>query len=325
MNESIEARAASAPQAAVRAVPTHPMLTLVRRELWEHPALWVAPLVVSAALLLGAIFGRVSFPAGQFPLPANGAGRAPETVQSFVAAFVVLGFGFAQYFVMSVVLWFYATACLYNERRDRSILFWKSMPVSDAETVLSKALVAIFLVPAFVFAVTLLTSLAAYAIWSIRGLAGSAPPALWNGRAWLRAEAFSLVGLVAAVLWYAPLTAYLLAISAWARRNVQLWAILPPFIAVIVERIAFGTHHLSSWLLYRLGPGWQSQWEQWFERVFSGPFFYSSGGSGGQPAQLFSGMEPLNAFANIDLWIGLAVAAGLLVVAIRVRRYRDDT
>ncbi|MGH8260393.1 MAG: hypothetical protein ACREUG_11970, partial [Steroidobacteraceae bacterium] len=223
-----------------------------------------------------------------------------------------------------IVLWFYTTDCLYAERRDRSVLFWKSMPVSDGKTVVSKALIALVVVPLLAFALTLLTSLAAFGIYSVRGFSAAALPPLWSVGSWLRAEGFSLAWLVSAVLWYAPITAYLLVISAWARRNVQLWAILPPLIAILIERIAFGTHYLSTWVLYRLGPGWQSQWEQWFERLFSGPAFYSSGGAGTAAPRIFRGLEPLRAFANADLWLGLLVAAALLLVAIRIRRYRDD-
>ncbi len=323
-SESAEMRAATAPRLAARTAVTRPLLTLLKREIWEHPALWVAPLVVTAALLSGAIFARAYAP-GTAPISIGDAAGRAQSLREMSTTGLVVGFGMAQYFVMSVVLWFYATACLYNERRDRSILFWKSMPVSDAKTVASKMLIALAGVPLYVYAVTLLTTLAASAIFAIPRLSGPAPLGLWDGGAWVQSEAVSFVWLVLAVLWYAPLTAYLLLISAWARRNVQLWAILPPFIAIVVERIAFGSHYLSTWILYRLGPGWQSQGEQWFERLFTGPLYYASGGPSYSPGQVFAGMEPLRGFGNVDLWLGLAAAAGLLFAAVRVRRYRDDT
>jgi ABC-2 type transport system permease protein len=320
MNESAEIRAATAPQSAARTSATQPLLTLLKREVWEHPALWIAPLVVMAALLLGAIFGRAY---GPRTMPIGDVTGPAQSAQAMATTVVVVTFGGLQYFVLSVVLWFYATACLYNERRDRSILFWKSMPVSDLKTVLSKFLIAFAAAPLYVYVVTVLTTLAAAGIWTIRGFSGSAPISLWDGAAWARAEAFAFVWLVFATLWYAPLTAYLLLISAWARRNVQLWA-LSPFVAIIVERIAFGTHYLSTWLLYRLLPGWQSQWEQWFERLFTGPFYYTSGGPANS-AGVFAGMEPLRGLENIDLWIGLAVAVAFLYATVRIRQYRDDT
>ncbi|MGH8218341.1 MAG: hypothetical protein ACREUT_07235 [Steroidobacteraceae bacterium] len=323
MNESAEVRATAAPQFTTRAVATRPMLTLLKREVWEHSALWIAPLAVTVVLLALAIFARAYMP-GTLPISNGNIGVGPRSSPAIATTVLVVTFEFLQFFVMSVVLWFYATSCLYDERRDRSILFWKSMPVSNAKTVGSKMLMAIAAVPLYVYVVTLLTTLAVSGIFAIRGLSGSAPLAPWDGRAWVRAEAFSLVWFVFSMLWYAPLIAYLLLISAWVRRNVQLWALSPIF-AAIVERIFFGTHYLSTWIIYRLGPGWQSQWEQWFERLFTGPAFATSGGSSYSSGQVFAGMQPLKGFENIDLWIGLAVAAVLLYAAVRIRRYRDDT
>lgn len=323
MNESAELRAAAASPSEIRAVPTRPMLTLLKREVWEHSALWIAPLIVSAALIVGAIFAR-AYLTRAMPISIGDMAGPGQNIRAMSTTGAVVTFGVMQSFVMSVVLWFYATACLYNERRDRSILFWKSMPVSDAKTVLSKMLIALAATPLYVYLVTLVTTLVASGIVAIPRVSGPSPLNMWDGGAWLRAEAFSFVWLVLAVLWYAPLTAYLLLVSAWARRNVQLWA-LSPLILIIVERIAFGTHYLSTWLLYRLGPGWQARGEEWFERLFTGPFYNASGGSSPPGGQIFAAMEPLKGFENIDLWIGLAVAAVFLYLAVRVRRYRDDT
>ena len=324
MNESAEVRAAAAaPQSTARTAATRPMLTLLKREAWEHSALWIAPLVVAAALLVGAIFGRAYWP-GSMPVSFGDVPVPPQGFRAMMTTALVVSVGSTQYLVMSVVLWFYVTSCLYNERRDRSILFWKSMPVSDAKTVGSKMLMALVAVPLYVYLVALLTTLVASGIFAIPRFSQAASISVWDGGVWLHAQAIGFVYLVQSVLWYAPLTAYLLLVSAWARRNVQLWA-LSPLILIVVERIALGTHYLSTWLLYRLGPGWQAQGEQWFERLFSGPFFNVSGGSSFSPGQVFAGMEPLRGFENIDLWIGLAVAAVFLYAAVRVRRYRDDT
>ncbi|MGB6449636.1 MAG: hypothetical protein WBE92_02675, partial [Steroidobacteraceae bacterium] len=150
----------------------------------------------------------------------------------------------------------------------------------------------------------------------------SVPPLFWNTHAFLRVEGFSLGSLVVATLWYAPLTSYLMLVSAWARRNVQLWVLLPPIVAVLLEWIAFGTHHVSSLLLYRLGSGWQSSLLVAIEARFAGPGL-TLGGAGPSPPVPWRAMG--QAFANIDLWVGLAVAAALLFAATRIRRYRDDT
>jgi hypothetical protein len=135
---------------------------------------------------------------------------------------------------------------------------------------------------------------------------------------WLRIQGVSLVTLIAAGLWYAPITAFLMLVSAWARRSVQLWVILPPVILCTMERFALGTHHLMDILLYRLGAV--------FAHAGTGDLM--SGGVSSQPLTmnlLFANVDPLPVFANADLWIGLVVAAALIVATIRIRQYRDDT
>src|SRR5206468_10746510 len=52
---------------------------------------------------------------------------------------------------------FYCLDALYGERRDRSILFWKSLPVSDVMAVLSKLAIPIVILPLLSFAVTVAT------------------------------------------------------------------------------------------------------------------------------------------------------------------------
>lgn len=287
---------------------------LIRRELWEHRALWAAPVAVSVLILLGTAFGRAHIPTHTI---------VPQPLSRAIFAVVVLGFGIAQYVTMSIVVWFYATDCLYAERKDRSILFWKSLPVSDAQTVLSKAAVAIVLAPLIVFVVTAVTSVLAFGILSIRDWSGQVLMHLWDTRTWFQVEGDSLLALVVGTLWYAPITAYLLLVSAWARRNVQLWVILPPLAALLVERLTFGTHYLTTVLLYRLGGGWESSLVLAIQRLFTGALG-PQGSLSTPPPQLFA-RSPLHIFTNIDLWVGLAVAAVFLFGAIRIRRYRDDT
>jgi ABC-2 type transport system permease protein len=286
------------------------MLTLVRREFWEHRSLWIAPLAVSGLVLLGSIVGHASIGpiAEADPLTRHG-----------MFGLAVLALGTPQWVTLSIILWFYCVDCLYAERKDRSILFWKSMPVSDQKTVLSKFLVAALIVPLGVYALTLVTSLLFCAIWALRGLFDPSNPNLWDTTTWWHVQVLSFVGAVAASLWYAPLTAYLLLLSAWARRTVSVWALVPPLVVVIVERTAFHTSHLLTILMYRLGGI--------FEQFRLGGLFVAGDGPNPESAmaRALANVHPGRAFANVDLWLGLIVAAALVLATIRIRRYRDDT
>jgi ABC-2 type transport system permease protein len=124
-------------------------------------------------------------------------------------------------------------------------------------------------------------------------------------------------GLLVLLLWYTPIAAYLLLLSAWARRNVFLWASLPPLVLMLVENRATGTHYVSTFLQYRVSGVWK----------------YFGSGRGfddwdtGMPtlAALIQHVGATRAWMNADLWLGVLIAALLTFAAIRIRRYRDDT
>src|ERR1700716_3718864 len=141
---------------------------------------------------------------------------------------MVWGQSLPQYLVMVIVVSFYLLDCLFSERKDRSILFWKSLPVSDAATVISKLLVAVVVVPLGVYLIAMVTDILFQAIWAARVASGSLPDIAvgWDTVAWLKVQGLMLYGLVVSMLWYAPLAASLLLVSAWARKNVFLWATL---------------------------------------------------------------------------------------------------
>jgi ABC-2 type transport system permease protein len=283
--------------------------TLLRRELWEHRAMWIAPLCVAGVLLIGAIVGKVNFDSNFAALPEQ-----RRAVFGVAVAYATL----LQYFTIGIITWMYAGDCLYSERKDRSILFWKSMPVSDSLTVLSKLLLVAVLMPLAIYLLSLLTTLLLSGIYVVRAGQDHAGGVFWDAGTWLRIQGVSLVTLIAAGLWYAPITAFLMLVSAWARRSVQLWVILPPVILCTMERFALGTHHLMDILFYRLGAV--------FAHAGTGDLM--SGDASSQPLTmnlLFANVDPLPVFANVDLWIGLVVAAVLIVATIRIRQYRDDT
>jgi ABC-2 type transport system permease protein len=295
--------------------------TLVRREFWEHRALWIVPLVCSGVLLLIAFSGR-----GFVHMPRE-VEIAMLTHEQKVGLFAIAQWGLAsvQYFAMAIVLFFYLIDCLYAERRDRSILFWKSLPVSDAATVFSKLLVAAVAVPLGVFVLALVTDVLFTGIFRVSASSSPMAQALlaWDTEVWLRVQGLMLIGLLAAVLWYAPVAAYLLLVSAWARRNVFLWAVLPPVLLLLFEEIAFNTDYVKALIGHRIAGPWQNMGivggmdriEDALEGEDKAP----------RVAELLGSIDAWAVFQSVGLWIGVGVAAALIWGAIRIRRYRDDT
>ena len=292
--------------------PGEVLLTLVRREFWEHRALWLAPLIVTAALAVCVAIGRVHLQVEESEIVQGEARR--------IAVFTIIQWVLAMplYLVGAFVVSFYLLDCLYAERKDRSILFWKSLPVSDALTVGAKVLVALVVVPVGLFALALLAHLLYMAILGARVLLGSVPPVFtWNTYEWWRTELVMLFVTPLAVLWYAPLAGYLLVVSAWARRTPMLLATLPVVLAPILEWVAFGSRYLGEFVNYRLNGIW------WLLGVHNTHIVTKHGlYSVGTALEVLSFRAVLT---SVDLWLGLAATAALVYAAVRIRRYRDDS
>jgi ABC-2 type transport system permease protein len=288
------------------------LLMLVRREFWEHRALWLAPLVMTGLVALCVAIGHIHLGVEESAAVQGEAQRV--AVLTIIQAVLAVPLYLVAMFVVS----FYLLDCLYSERKDRSILFWKSLPVSDGLTVGAKLLVALVVVPLGVFVLALLAHLLCTAILGLRVLSGTVPVVFtWNTYEWLRTGWVMLLVTVLAALWYAPLAGYLLVVSAWVRRAPVLLATLPVVIGLILEWLAFGTRHLMDFINYRLNGIW------WLlgvhnTRIVTKHGLYSVG----------TALEVLNfraVLTSVDLWLGLAVTGALLYAAIRIRRFRDDT
>jgi ABC-2 type transport system permease protein len=282
---------------------------LIRREFWENRAIWMIPAVFGALLILAALFGQVSIPKL----------TSPEEMHEAAAAFQVIE-GVMFYVVMSVYATWYLLDCLYADRKDRSILFWKSLPISDSKTVLSKLLVGMVLIPLVYFAAADATALISAFILSIRARA-SIGSALWQGDVWWQIQVLWVYCIVTTALWYLPIAGWLVLVSAWARRAVMLWAILPPLVLYILERVFFGTHEIGKILAYRM-LGLPSV-------AFNGDKHLWTQGRGvvdnnGVPATVWHLINPSGFLSSAETWIGVAVGIALIAGAIQLRTRRTE-
>ena len=267
-----------------------------RRELWESRSVWVAPLAVAALALFGFLISVVQLPAkirATAPMDGVALRGMIRTPYEFAAGLLM--------FTTLLVAVFYAIDALYGERRDRSILFWKSLPVSDASTVLVKASIPIFLLPLISFVLTLAVQLAMAVLSSmIIGASGLSVAAFWDALGFGEISSGLLYHLIAVHgLSWAPFFGWMLFVSAWAKRAPFVWAVVPPLAIAIVERIAFNTSHFGAMVAARF--------------------------AGSDPAMGFhrSMTHVPNAFFSTPgLWIGMLVTAAFLAAAVRLRRYQ---
>jgi ABC-2 type transport system permease protein len=271
----------------------------VRRELWENRSIYLAPLFVAGVVLFGFLVSLFHLPdRRRAVLLLDPAEQQAAMVKPYdiVAILLIL-----TAFLVGV---FYCLDALHGERRDRSILFWKSLPVSDLTTVLSKASIPLVVLPLLTFVITVATQLVmlvlSTAVLVMSGIDATAPWPLFEQPLIL------LYGIVALALWHAPIYGWLLLISGWATRATFLWAVLPLLAVSILEKHALSSTHFVSLLAHRL-----------IGHVTEA-FAVSPHGSVHSLTQLTPGT-----FLRMPgLWIGLALAAAFLAAAVRLRRYR---
>jgi len=273
--------------------------SLVQREVWESRSLYIAPLAAATLFLLGFVMSLVYFRGRLGPVlgPAE-QHRVINQPFDLVAVLIMA--------VTFLVALFYCLDALYGERRDRSILFWKSLPVSDTTIVLSKMAVPVVVVPLIAFALTVGVHLIMLLLGSMifQG-SGIGAATLWRHVPLVHKWAVLFIHLIPGHgLAFAPFYAWLLLVSAWARRTPFLWAVLPPLAIGGVEKIAFNTSYFASILMSPMAGGLRSS----------------------EPASTMSmdAMTPAlgDLLSSPGLWIGFAVAAVFLVGAIRLRRAR---
>lgn len=190
----------------------------------------------------------------------------------------------------------YLAGSLYNDRRDRSVLFWRSMPISDLREVISKYITIGLAVPVVYALISILTQLfivGAGAFFLARTSGSLEHVSVFS---WFSvSEIFRNTALIlpVTVLVAFPLYAWSLLASAWAKNSPVLWTFGVPAGAIFAERLLFG----SSWLAQRIArciPGGEG-----YDSVF----------------QMFHATWP-------EQVAGVVVGVGLLTLAANVRRYR---
>ncbi len=337
-----------------------PYVWSVRREIWENPAIWIAPLAVMAVVLVGFLFGLQGMPKqlriatdpaeaaasaaraeametrkviarrtsrqtaeavssaavptapsaapGKPLTPAEKAAQQQKKAQNWLGMPFSAAAG-AMFVTAWLVMVFYSLGTLNGERRDRSILFWKSLPVSDTTAVLAKATLPLVVQPLIILPIIL----AGHAVMLALMAATFAASGLSIAQAWpyLHLPTIWTVmpyGLLVNVLWDVPLYGWLFVVSGWAKKNTFVWAIAPWFGAALFEFVTFHTTHVLRLMQDRVFGGYQL--------AFSDP-------KSGHAVKGFADVDVIGFMTSPGLWGGLAVGAGFFWLAIWLRRTRD--
>ena len=304
--------------------------TLVLREFWENRSFWLVPLwtggiatvlgmIVVFKIMLGFSHAGVSTSDVGFDNVPDLRDAAPEAVGAYIritTAAVWALFDIA----MQIVVFFYMLDSLYADRRDRSVLFWRSMPVSDTRTVLAKLATAIIVSTAVTFAATVLFQLVFLVPQLILGayLDAHAWVVLTYPGEFIKSWLYVAYALLAQTLWFLPYYGWQLLCSAWAKRVPFLWAVLAPLLVILAEGILFrSTHFGHMFFTHAL------DWTYYAFQVDPETLLRHHGdiGSLGGLVSLDSVGRLLTA---VPLWVGFAIAAAFVYASIWLRQNRTE-
>ncbi len=323
---------------------------LLRREFWENKGgfFW-APLVAAGlflvltmmAIVVGEVAAQKAAKAGKLQIDGevmiNGldfskltSNMKPEDAQH-LAGGVDLSMLMASswpFMVLGFVVFFYCLGALYDERKDRSVLFWKSLPVSDAETVWSKVASASLVAPLLALAAGLAAMFAFMIVISLVVLLHSGNPIqlLWGPGSPLQISGLLIASIPVQFVWALPTIGWLLLCSAWARTKPFLWAVLiPVFAGLLVTWFdlmqSFEMQTFWFWknvvarLLLSVFPGTWIDVAQFANVEVDGPK---------DLIQLLSLKTMYSTFLSANIWIGAAAGVAMILAAVRLRRWRDD-
>jgi ABC-2 type transport system permease protein len=312
---------------------------LLKREFWEHKgAFFWTPIVVgsvmiffiavSLVLALSGLKGGMQINGVDVSSLANvmSASDKAEFVARFTASYPV--FAMPIFIALAFCIFFFCLGALFDERKDRSVLFWKSLPLSDSATVLSKVAMALLIAPLIALAAAIVTSI--FLVLFICLGAAFAGVNIFSevlGSSATYLAPLQFIGMLPIyALWALPTVGWLLMVSAWARSKPFLWAVGVPVMAGI----------LATWLTKMLGIGWNIAWfwkhivGRLLGSVLPGGWLEPTMRSRGD---MSASLEPTlgntlaqswQALGSANIWIGVVVGAAMIYAAIRLRRWRDE-
>jgi ABC-2 type transport system permease protein len=281
------------------------MVWSIRRELWENRSIYVAPLIGIAVILFGFLLSTIRLPHRMRTLSTLAEAKQHDVVA--MPFNVAAGITVMVAFIVGV---FYCLDALHGERRDRSILFWKSLPVSDRTTVLAKTSIPLVVLPLLSFVIIVSAQLIMLVVSTVVLLMSRVNPStLWSRLPFVEMTLALVYCLVAIALWHAPIYGWLLLVSGWAKRAAFLWAVLPVLAVAAFERMAFGTSLVGKFLKHRVA-GWFTQ-------------SFNANAAGSDPNHPLSFLTPGKFLSTPGLWIGLILAAAFIAAAVRLRRNKE--
>lgn len=273
--------------------------TLLKREVLENKNLFImAPAVIAGLILLISawILSRLSDDLVMVGIEYLGVLFDGLSPFEMAPIFMILTLPFILVFYSCAII--YLMNSLYQDRRELSIFFWQSMPVSNLLTVLSKIVAIGLVAPLFYIAWSLLIYVVSVLTLSIMGMSYDIEV---SGLGYMfMASAMSLIYIYMSAfvttLWMLPTIGWVMLFSAFARRTPLMWAIGVFILVGILEDVVFGSQFLGNWVQSRSSPA------QYIVVSFQ---------------------DMLNTLFSYDMLFGICVGSILVAGAVYMRRFAD--
>ena len=299
---------------------------LIRRELWEHRSLFVVPAVLGLIIVLIEMTGQAAVSAfdTHIDMALLGATNISSNVRGAIISVLMIIFAGLFVLEMWILTVFYSLDSLYAERKDKSILFWRSMPVTDAEAVISKLLTALVVIPLATLAFIALTHLLVLVVTSIWvGLRGAnAWHLIWSAVPLIDNWSATLIFVPAVSLWLSPFVGWFLLVSAYTKRSPLLFATLPIIVLPMLEKSILKSSLLADALFVRTANMPIYYGDVGFDSLFSKETLMTASEHG---ISLVAMLDVGGFLTSSGLWLGLVVCGLFTTAAIYVRRFRDES
>ncbi len=300
-------------------------LALIRREIWEHRSIYVTPAAIAVIVTLGTL-AALMFASGfakELDVAIFGASNiAGEAERRGVLTAYFLLFFWLFLLAVSILAVFYSLDALYAERKDKSILFWRSMPITDLEAVLSKLVTAVLVIPLVTLGVVVVTHVVNLLIVSawVAAKGGDVGHLIWGSLPLFDNWLAAVIGTLAWALWMSPFVGWFLLVSAMTKRSPLLMAFMPLFVIPPVEFIFLRSRYFLDAVILRPGkiPLFRSMD---LETFFDEDSLHLSENTVSLVAYLDIGRF----VTSPSVWTGLVVCGLFTAAAIYVRRYRDES
>jgi ABC-2 type transport system permease protein len=300
-------------------------LALIRREIWEHRSIYVTPAAIAVIVTLGTL-AMLLFAGGfakELDVAIFGAQNLAGDAERQVALTgFFIGTSWLFLFALAILTVFYTLDSLYAERKDKSILFWRSLPITDAETVLSKLLTALVVIPlvaVIAIIATHIVNLIITSLW-VSAKGGDAGHLIWGSVPLLDNWLSALVVVLASAIWMSPFIGWFLFVSAFTKRSPLLMAFMPLVVLPLVELIFLRSTVFFEAVFTRRGM------MPLFRGMDMSEFFDEDRLRVNEEAvSLLSYLDIGQFLSSPSMWAGVLVCGLLTTAAIYVRRYRDES